>query len=187
LRRRRYSKSKKQILKWNISVNERIRTPELRVLDEEGEFVGLLTRNEALAKAKEYGLDLVEVAPKAKPPVAKIIDFNKHLYQLAKKSKNDKKGKTETKEVKVGLFMAEHDVDRMAQRAQKFILEGNQVRISLWLKGRELGKKEDARKFINNFVGKIKDVKVSSEPLMHGKVMRVVISYEKQKNEQAKN
>ncbi len=181
--RRRRSPSKKQLLKRSIFVNERIQAGTLRVLSDEGEFLGIMSRNDALSRARTEGLDLVEVAPKAQPPVAKIIDFNKYLYQLAKKTKNEKKGKTETKELKIGLFMADHDVARLIRRAGEFLKDGHQVRISLWLKGRELGKKEDAKAFLISFISKIEDAKAVSEPAFHGRVLRVVISYEKKKNE----
>ena len=160
---------------------------EFRVLDDEGNMLGVLTKEQALAKAKESQLDLVLLAASAKPPVLKIIDFNKHLYQLAKKSKNEKKGKTDTKELKIGLFMAEHDVERIKTKASQFLKAGNQVRLSLWLKGRELGKKDQAKAFLINFVNTIENSKMSAEPLMHGKVLRVIISYDKKKNEQTKN
>lgn len=157
---------------------------EFRVLDEEGNMLGVLNKEQALAKAKEMESDLVLVALNAKPPVLKIIDFNKYLYQLAKKSKNEKKGKTETKELKIGLFMADHDVERLKNKAAQFLKVGNQVRLSLWLKGRELGKKDQAKAFLINFVNNIENSKMAGEPSMHGKVMRIIISYEKKKNEQ---
>ena len=119
--RRRRKPSKKVLLKRKIIINHRINGDEFRVLDEEGEVVGILSREQAFAKARESDLDLVEIAPHAKPPVVKLISFNKYLYQLAKKSRLEKKGKTETKEIKIGLFMADHDIERLRKKAAEFL------------------------------------------------------------------
>ncbi len=176
--------SKKFLLRKSIRRNSWIRAAKLRVLDEEGNFLGELTREEALNKARLAGLDLVEIAPMANPPVAKIIDFNKYLYQVSKKERQDKKTKTELKEIKIGMFMGENDVQRFVKKASDFLQEGNQVRISLWLQGRELGKKDFARKYMEDFIAKITNGKIVSGPSMQGKVMRAVISFEKQKHGQ---
>lgn len=180
--RRKRRVSKKQLLKQSVPINQYIRENELRVLTEDNQVLGILSSAQALAKAQEMGHDLVLIAPKAVPPVAKIIDFNKYLYQLAKRSKGEKKGKTETKELKLGLFMAEHDLLRQQKKASDFLKEGNQVRISLWLKGRELGKKDQAKAFLYLFLNGIKSSKIVSEPVMHGKVLRAVISVDKGNN-----
>lgn len=175
--------TKKQILKRSINTNEYIRAKELRVIGEDGAQLGVLTREVALQKARELGVDLIEVAAKAVPPVARLIDFNKYLYLLSKKSKDENKGKTDIKELKIGLFMAENDISRIANRASQFIKSGNQVKISLWLKGRELGKIDIARKIIDSFVTKIVSAKIVSGPTLQGKVFRLVISLDKSKND----
>lgn len=159
----------------------------MRVLDDEGNMLGVLSRSEALAKAREYGVDLVLIAPAAKPPVAKVIDFNKYLYQLAKKEKGAHTGKTEIKEIKIGLFIAENDMLRLAKRAGEFMKEGHQVRISLWLKGRELGKKDQARVMLLSFVNRVERAKIVSEPTLQGKVLRTVISLDKATHEKKQN
>ena len=180
--------SKKLLLKRSITTNDYIRADKLRVLDDQNSFIGILSRNEALQKAREVGLDLVEIAPKAVPPVAKIINFNKYLYQLAKRDKSgDKKGKTETKELKIGLFMAENDLLRFASRASEFLKAGNQVRISLWLKGREIMKKDLAIEVIKRFTERVEKAKITSGPMLQGKVMRLVITLDKSKHEEKKN
>lgn len=185
--RRKRSISKKQLLKRSVPINDYIREPQLRVLTDDNQVLGVLTNTEALVKARELGKDLVLIAPKAVPPVAKIIDFNKYLYQVAKRGKGEKKGKTETKELKIGLFMAPHDLQRLQNKAAEFLKEGNQVRISLWLKGRELGKKDQAKAFLSLFLNGIKSSKIVSEPLMHGKVLRAVISIDKGNNAETKS
>ena len=185
--RRKRSISKKQLLKRSIPINLYIREETLRVLDEENNLLGVFSREKALEKAKEVGMDLVLIAQKAVPPVAKIIEFNKYLYQVSKRSKGDHKGKTETKELKIGLFMASHDLLRLKNKAADFLKDGNQVRISLWLKGRELGKKDQAKIFLYSFLNGIKSSKIVSEPSMHGKVLRAVISVDKSKNAETKS
>lgn len=152
------------------------------MLDEENQLLGVMMRDAALERAKAENKDLVLIAPKAVPPVAKVINFNKYLYLVAKKSKGEKKGKTETKELKVGLFMAPHDLERLKSKASDFLQKGDQVRISLWLKGRELGKKDQAKAFLVSFIQGIKNSKIVSEIAMHGKVLRTVISIDKSKN-----
>jgi translation initiation factor IF-3 len=184
---RKRSISKKQLLKRSIPINLYIKDESLRVLDDENELLGVMGRNEALEIAKREEKDLVLIAPKAVPPVAKVIEFNKYLYLVAKKSKGEKKGKTDTKELKIGLFMAQNDLDRLKGRAAEFLNKGNQVRISLWLKGRELGKKDQAKAFLISFIQGIKSSKIVSEIAMHGKVLRTVISVDKSRNAETKN
>lgn len=151
----------------------------MRVLDEEGNMLGVFSRQEALNKAREMGTDLVEIAPSAMPPVAKIIDFNKYLYQLAKRDKGEKKGKAEIKEVKISLFAAENDLARLARRAGEFLKEGHQVRVSLRLKGREMGKQEQARAVLMLFTGRVEKAKLVSTPSLIGRDLRAVISLDK--------
>lgn|GEM_PF-458821 len=184
---RKRSISKKQLLKRSIPINLYIKDESLRVLDDENELLGVMDRNAALEIAKQQGKDLVLIAPKAIPPVAKVIEFNKYLYLVAKKSKGEKKGKTETKELKIGLYMAENDLARLKKRTSQFLEKGNQVRISLWLKGRELGKKDQAKAFLISFIQGIKSSKIVSEIAMHGKVLRTIISVDKSKNAEVKN
>ncbi len=129
----------------------------------------------ALQIAHDRGIDLVEIAPKAQPPVVKLIELNKYLYLLAKKEKNEGRGKTEVKEIKLGMFAAENDVSRLASRAKEFLEKNHQVKLSLWLKGRQMGMKDDARLFLNNFIARVGIAKPVSEPAMQGKVLRVII------------
>ncbi len=180
--------SKKDLRKRAIRTNEYIPHAKMRILSADNVQIGVLTRLEALALAKEKGVDLVEVAPKAMPPVAKLIEFNKYLYQLAKKEKSELKGRTEVKEVKIGLFMAENDLGRMVKRVQDFLKKNQQVKVSLWLKGRQLDKKQEARVLMNGFIERVSFAKIVSEPVMQGKVMRAVITFDKdKKNEKAQS
>ena len=117
--------------------NFRIEAPTLRVIDAEGKQVGVTSKEEALKIAQERELDLVLIAPHAEPPVAKIIDFKKFLYQEEKKLKEAKKGikKSIVKDINLSLFIAQGDLDRLSEKAREFVTDGSQVRLNLALKG----------------------------------------------------
>lgn len=172
-------------------VNERIYAPNLRVLDTEGKQIGILSRNEALAKAKEAELDLVEIAPQAKPPVAKIIDFKKFLYQEEKKRREEKrKAKvSETKEVRLGPFMNEHDLQVMVRRAREFLEAGNKVKLVVMFAGRQITHPEFGEKIIIKTVNELSEVsKVEKEKHFEGRRLISILSPErKKKNEQEEN
>lgn len=163
-------------------VNERIGAPELRVLDSEGKQIGVLSKFEALNKAKSLGLDLVEVAPLAKPPVAKIVDFNKFLYQQEKKKKEEKKkAKTsETKEVRLGPFMDDHDLGVMIKRSRGFLESGNKVRLVVKFSGRQIVHPEFGEQILAKVIGELTDVsKVEKEKHFEGKQLISILSPEK--------
>ena len=163
-------------------INERIFASSLRVLDTEGKQVGVLSKTEALNKARELGVDLVEVAPLATPPVAKLIDYNKFLYQTEKKKREEKrKAKTtETKEVRLGPFMGAADLENMRSRAEDFLKEGNKVRFVLKFRGRQITHPEFGYEIINKVVAGLQDVsKVEKEARLEGKQMIAIVSPEK--------
>lgn len=162
-------------------LNLRIEAPELRVIDHEGKQVGVLPKAEALRLSQEQGLDLVLIAPQAKPPVAKIIDFKKFLYQEEKKEKNARKGikKSVVKDLKLSLFIAEGDLARMIEKGKEFLGDGNQLRINLTLRGREMGKKPMAFDLMKKYILAMGDVNVSKEPRMEGRVIRAVVARKK--------
>lgn len=163
------------------AINYRIEAATLRVINEKGEQVGVLSREEALRKSQELNLDLVLIAPKAQPPVAKIIDFKKFLYQEEKKTKEAKKGikKSTTKDISLSLFIAEGDLLRLENKAKEFLAEGHQVRINLTLRGREMGKKPMAFDLVNKFVASLGEVNVSKPPKIEGRVIRSVVAKKK--------
>lgn len=121
-----------------IRKNNQIRSKELRVIDVEEGNLGILSLEEALKKAQERGLDLIEISPKAKPPVAKIMDFGKYQYEEAKKAKKAKQSgsATETKSVQVKIGTGDHDLQLKAKRASKWLKEGHRVKCELFLRGR---------------------------------------------------
>ena len=118
-------------------INQRISAKELRVIGSQGENLGVLTLEEALKKTEALGLDLIEISPNANPPVAKIADFGKYLYEENKKSKQSKKSHSvEVKSVQVKLGTGDHDLSLKARKASEWLGEGNRVKIELFLPGR---------------------------------------------------
>ncbi len=120
-------------------INEEIRDKELRVIDESGEMIGIMSRDEALALAEEKKLDLVNISPNAKPPVCKILDYGKYRYEIQKREKEaKKKQKTiQVKEIRLSTFIEDHDIQVKAKTACKFLKEGDKVKVSLRFRGRE--------------------------------------------------
>jgi translation initiation factor IF-3 len=121
-----------------VHINQSIKAPELRVMGPDGENLGILSKREALAKAEEYGLDLIEVSAKAVPPVAKITDYGKFTYELKKKQREirSKSHTTETKVAQVKIGTGERDKELKVERIEKWLLEGHRVKVDLFLWGR---------------------------------------------------
>lgn len=162
--------------------NEQIYALSLRVLDSEGKQIGVLSKAEALKLAREQGVDLVEVAPKANPPVAKIIEFNKFMYQLEKKKKEEKKKAkvSETKEVRLGPFMNEHDLDVMIRRGREFLKDGDKVRLVLKFIGRQIVHPEFGQEVVKKVVQSLSDIsKVDRDPHFEGKQLITLLSPER--------
>lgn len=174
-------KFKKRLDKF-YRVNERIQSLELRVLDASGKQLGLMKKFEALEKARADRLDLVEIAPNAKPPVAKIIDFNKFLYQEEKKKREEKKKAkvSETKEVRLGPFMNDHDLQVMIRRSRDFLTQGNKVRLVVRFAGRQITHPEFGERIVDKVITNLSDIsKVEKEKKLEGKQLIAIISAEK--------
>jgi translation initiation factor IF-3 len=166
-------------------VNERIFAQTLRVLDSDGKQIGVLGKYEALNKARSSGLDLVEVAPLAKPPVAKIVDFKKFLYQEEKKKREEKrKAKlTETKEIRLGPFMSDNDLAVMVKRCRDFLTDGDKVRLVVKFRGRQITHPEFGNIIIKKLIEQVSEIsKVDREARLEGKQMVAVLSPEKKKH-----
>ncbi len=136
-------------------INNQITAPEVRVIDENDENVGVLAIAEALKVAKERGLDLIEISAEAKPPVCKIISFDKFRYQQEKKLKKQKAAQKNTggnKQVQISIREAKNDLIMKANRVNEFLSEGNNVEVLLQLRGREKGNRDFARKKVNEFL-----------------------------------
>ncbi len=125
-------------------MNDAIRINELRVLGDDGEQFGIISRTEAMQIAEEKGLDLVLMSPDAKPPVAKIMDYGKHKYELEKKKKESRKHqkKIEVKEVKFSCKIAENDINYKVKHAREFLEKGKHVKLRVFLRGREMANPE---------------------------------------------
>jgi translation initiation factor IF-3 len=167
--------------KRNYRINERISALEMRVLDSDNKQIGVLKKYEALEKSRALGLDLVEIAPLAKPVVVKIIDFNKFLYQQEKKKREEKrKAKvSETKEVRLGPFMEDHDLDVMTRRAREFLEDGDKVRFVVKFIGRQIAHPEFGNKVLAKVLGKLDDIAiVERDAHFEGKQLSCLVTAE---------
>lgn len=161
-------------------VNEEIKAESLRVVDAEGKQVGVISRAEALAKAKEDGLDLIEIAAMAKPPVAKIINLGKFLYAEEKRKKAEaKKTKaSELKEIRLSPFIAENDYNTRLGRIKEFLGEKNKVKAVVVFKGRQLGSKPFGYQLLGRVVNDLgkETINIDMEPKFMGRHLIMIIS-----------
>ncbi|HLC90022.1 MAG TPA: translation initiation factor IF-3 [Patescibacteria group bacterium] len=141
-------------------VNSFIRTPQVRLIDENGENLGVVATSQALSMAQEKGLDLVEVSPLAQPPVAKIINYSKLKYQEEKERRKEKakQKKIEVKGIRLSLRISPHDIEIRLNQAKKFIGLDDKVRVEMLLKGRERQHFQQAREIINKFVADLNEL-----------------------------
>ncbi|MBI2450210.1 MAG: translation initiation factor IF-3 [Candidatus Nealsonbacteria bacterium] len=139
-------------------VNRQIRAKEVRLIDETGKQVGVVALEQAIQMALDSGLDLIQVTEMVEPPVCKIMDFGKYLYQQRKKEKGAKTGGSEIKGVRLGFNMASHDLEVRAHQAEKFLKEGDAVRIEMRLKGREKALGDFAKEKINKFLEQLQNL-----------------------------
>jgi len=161
--------------------NYRIQAPTLRVIDSKGKQIGVISKEQAIRLAEEKDSDLVLIAPNAQPPVAKIIDFKKFLYQEEKKLKEARKGikKSTVKDIQLSLFIAPADFERLVTKGKEFLEQGNQIRISLLMRGREITKKTRAFAVVNEFISRLGEVNISKPPKLEGRVIRAVLAKKK--------
>ncbi|MBL7135700.1 MAG: translation initiation factor IF-3 [Candidatus Marinimicrobia bacterium] len=160
-----------------LRINERITCPSVRLIDENGKQVGIISSTEALKIAEEHGLDLVEIAPQADPPVCKIMDFGKYKYQQQMRDRQSKKKQhvIKLKELRFRPRIGEHDLIMKINRARKFLNDGCKVKITLMFRGRELAHKEDGFNLIERVVEELSDVSVVDKaPVSEG---RTIISF----------
>ena len=171
-------------------INQYISAPTIRLLDEDGKQIGVMSIGEARQQAVDTGLDLVEVASKAVPPVVKLIEFNKFKYQESKKQKAEKKGNKggELKEVQMTPFISQNDYDTMLKRAQKFLTTGNKVRLSIKFQGRQIQHQEFGRNLVDRFKSDLKDVATpEGEPKLIGKRLLFTVTPVKKKLKPSNN
>ncbi len=163
-------------------MNEKIRAREVLVIDENGEKRGVLPIEEALALAEQAGLDLVEVAPNAEPPVCKVLDYGKYKYQAQKRAAEArKKQKTiEVKEVKMRPTIDTHDYEVKMRNLRKFLSKGDKVKVTIRFRGRELAHTELGRELMERVLADAgEDVKVELMPKMEGRQMVMILAPEK--------
>jgi len=165
-------------------INSRIFASPLRVLNSKGKQIGIISKEEALKLAQEQELDLVEIAPIAKPPVAKLINFNKFLYQQAKKKQEEKKKakNSETKEIRLGPFMSDNDLQVMIRRGREFLENGDKIRLVVRFRGRQITRSEFGKDVVYKVVEALRDIsKVDREPHFEGRQLVAMLSVEKGK------
>lgn len=161
-----------------MRVNNRIRSRELRVVDDAGEQLGVLSLDEALRKAQDVGLDLVEVAPTAKPPVARIMDFSKYKYEQEKKEREARKKQhvIHVKEVKIGPKIEEHDYQVKKNHMEKFLKRGDKVKVSMMFKGRQMAHIDLGKNVLNRLALEIAAIgELETSPKLEGRIMGMVI------------
>ncbi len=160
-------------------MNDAIRAKELRVLGDDGEQFGIIPRDEALKIAEEKGLDLVLVSPDAKPPVAKIMDYGKHKYELEKKKKEARKNqkKIEVKEVKFSCKIAENDIAYKVKHAREFLEKGKHVKLRVFLRGREMANPEWGVEVLNRVWPMLEDIaQLESLPKQEGRYINMYVT-----------
>jgi len=161
-------------------MNERIRHPQIRVIGEDGEQLGILASRDALAMAREKGLDLIEVAPQAQPPVCRIIDYGKYKYEQAKKDRESSKKhkQSDLKGIKMFPHIDQHDFDVKVRSALKFLQEGDKVKVTVAFKGREITHPEFGRLQMDKIIAAAAEVggQVEKPPLMEGRQMTMILS-----------
>jgi translation initiation factor IF-3 len=160
-------------------MNEAIRARDVRLIDENGQNVGVVSRQDALARATEAGLDLVEISPDADPPVAKILDYGKFKYQEQKKAAEARKRQkiVEIKEIKMRPSIDDHDYDVKMRSMRRFFDEGDKVKITLRFRGRELAHQELGYQLLQRVKTDIEGLaKVEAEPRLEGRQMVMVLA-----------
>ena len=158
--------------------NNRITSQDVQVIGSDGDNLGILNLNDAINRAKDLGLDLIEIAPNAKPPVCKIMDIGKYKYDLQKKANlAKKKQKTVSlKEIKLRPGTEAHDYNFKIKNAKKFINKGDKVKFTVKFKGREMQHTELGKELMNRIIEETKDIaKVESQPKFEGKQMVMII------------
>ncbi|CUH93639.1 hypothetical protein SD1D_2104 [Herbinix luporum] len=163
----------------DLMINEQIRDKEVRLINEDGEQLGIMSAKEALKLAREANLDLVKIAPSAKPPVCKIIDYGKFRYEQTRKEKEAKKKQktTEVKEIRFSPNIDENDLNTKANMARKFISKGDKVKVTLRFRGREMAHTSSSKVILDNFYSKLEDIAVIDKPAkLEGRNMTMFLS-----------
>jgi translation initiation factor IF-3 len=162
-----------------IRINQRIRVPEVRVIGEEGEMLGIMQTHEALRRAQERGLDLVEVNPKAEPPVCKILDFGKYKYDEKKKAREAKRKQSvvEIKEIKLRPKTDDHDLQFKTRAAHRFLEAGHKVKFTVRFRGREITHPEKAQEQLDWITEQCEEIaNIEVKPIMEQRTMTLLMA-----------
>ena len=160
-------------------INEQIRDKEVRLVNEDGEQLGIMSSREALKMAQEAELDLVKIAPMAKPPVCKIIDYGKFKYEQTRKDKEAKKKQktVEVKEIRISPNIDTNDLNTKVNNAKKFIVKGNKVKVTLRFRGREMAHVQQSKHILDDFAKLLEDVATVEKPAkLEGRNMSMVLT-----------
>ena len=160
-------------------INEEIRDREVRVVDQNGEQLGVMSSRDALALAEQRQLDLVKIAPQARPPVCKLMDYGKYRFEQSKKEREFRKNQKviTVKEVRLSATIEDHDVDVKFKNAVKFLKEGNKVKVTIRFRGRQITHSEIGRQVMTEFAERIKEYgTVDKAPTIEGRNMSMFIS-----------
>lgn len=167
--------------------NERIRAPKIRVIGPDGNQLGIMTPYEALGIARKNGLDLLEVSPSAEPPVCRILDYGKYMYEESKKQKSGKSSTVKVKEIKLRPAIDVHDFMTKIRNAEKFLFHGNKLKITLMMRGREMEYKDLAFETIKRAINELSQVgHADSEPRLMGRNISATMSPLPQKQRKLK-
>ena len=160
-------------------INEQIRDREVRLIGPDGEQIGVVSSREAQKIADEAGLDLVKIAPNAKPPVCKVIDYGKYRYDLARKEKDAKKKQktVELKEIRLSPNIDTNDLNTKMNAAKKFLAKGNKVKITLRFRGREMAHMNSSKHILDDLAEQLSDIAVVEKaPKIEGRSIGMVLS-----------
>lgn len=158
-------------------VNEQIRISPVRVINAEGEMLGVMPTGKALETAREAGMDLVEVAPNERPPVCKIMDFGKFKYSQKKRASKQKQHQVQVKEIRVRPKTGDHDIEVKVKRAREFLEHKDKVLVNVLFRGRELAHIDEGRRVMDEVLQALEDVaKVEKNPSMEGKRMTAIVA-----------
>ena len=162
-----------------LMINEQIRDKEVRVIGEEGQQLGVMSPKDAMKLAREAEVDLVKIAPSAKPPVCKLVDYGKYKYELVRKEKEAKKKQRtiEVKEVRLSPNIDVNDLNTKCNSARKFIEKGDKVKVSLRFRGREMAHIDSSKHILEDFAEKLSDIAVVDKaPKLEGRSMTMFLT-----------
>lgn len=184
--RGRNNKRQEDPIKSSLVYNERIRYPEVRLVGEDGQQLGIVSSKTALWQAREIGLDLIEITADANPPVVRIVDLNKWVYKLRQEQKKrERKARENTiviKEIQLRPVTDKHDIEVKQSHAKEFLADNNKVKIVIKFRGRELSFREKGFEIIETFINGLDSYKIEKSPEMNGKTILAILAPVGKKN-----